>query len=65
MELTDGPGIFDRCGIGLKQCSDESPCPVHFDFKIVKDKIHSLLQTKSVSDLIKDIESGKSIVAFH
>jgi Rrf2 family protein len=64
VEITDGPAIFDRCGIGLKQCSDESPCPVHFEFKIVKDKIRSLLETKSVRDLIEDIEAGNSIVAF-
>ena len=64
VEITDGMEIFDRCGIGLKACSDSSPCPIHFEYKIVKEKIKDLLQTKSVSNLIKDIEAGKSIVAF-
>jgi Rrf2 family protein len=65
VEITDGTGIFDRCGIGLKDCSDKTPCPIHFDYKVVKEKIRDLLQTKSLSALIQDIESGKSIVAFH
>ena len=65
VEITDGTDIFDRCGIGLKKCSDAAPCPIHFDYKVVKDKIQDLLQTKSLSDLIKDIEAGKSIVAFN
>jgi len=64
VEITDGTDLFDRCGIGLKKCSDTSPCPIHFDYKVVKDKIRDLLQTKSLSGLIKDIEAGKSIVAF-
>ena len=65
VELTDGPDIFDRCGIGLKKCSDATPCPIHFEYKVVKQKIRELLENKSLSDLIKDIEAGKSIVAFH
>jgi Rrf2 family iron-sulfur cluster assembly transcriptional regulator len=65
VEITDGTGILDRCGIGLKDCSDKTPCPIHFDYKVVKEKIRDLLQTKSLSALIQDIESGKSIVAFH
>jgi len=65
VEITDGSEIFSRCGIGLKECSDASPCPIHFEFQLVKDKISDLLENKSVSDLIKDIESGKSIVAYN
>jgi Rrf2 family protein len=64
VELTDGLEIFNRCGIGLKACSDATPCPIHFDYQVVKDKIKDLLESKSLSDLIKDIEAGKSIVAF-
>ena len=65
VEVTDGTGIFDRCGIGLKQCSDSSPCPIHFDYKVVKSKIQEVLEKKSVTDLIKDIEAGNSIVAYN
>ena len=65
VEIIDGPGIFERCGIGLKECSDENPCPIHFEYQTVKDKINEVLRSKSVKDLIKDIESGKSIVAYN
>ncbi len=64
VEIIDGHGIFDRCGIGLKECSDANPCPIHFDYKQVKEKIKQLLSDKTLSDLIKDIEMGNSIVSY-
>lgn len=64
VKLVDGLDIFDRCGIGLKTCSDKNPCPIHNDYKIVKNKIKTILSEKTVSELIQDVEAGKSIVNF-
>lgn len=64
VEMIDGLDIFDRCGIGLKQCSDKTPCPIQFDYKVVKQKIRKLLSEKTLSQLCRDIEQGKSIVTF-
>ena len=47
VDTIDGLEIFNRCGIGLKKCSDKSPCPVHFEFKAVKDKIRQVLTEKT------------------
>ncbi len=64
VEIVDGLDIFDRCGIGLKQCSDKTPCPIHFDYKVVKEKIYKLLSEKTLSQLCQDVNQGKSIVTF-
>lgn len=32
----DGDKILYGCGIGLKQCSETHPCPIHNDFKIMR-----------------------------
>ena len=64
VKVVDGLDIFDRCGIGLKFCSDVAPCPIHQDFKIVKNKIRSLLGEKTLADLCMDVEAGKSIVTY-
>jgi len=64
VELIDGLDIFDRCGIGLKKCSDKTPCPIHFDYKVVKEKIHSLLTEKTLSELCDDLDKGQSIVTY-
>ena len=64
VEIIDGLDILDRCGIGLKKCSDKTPCPIHFDYKVVKEKIRQLLSEKSLSQLCHDVEAGKSIVNY-
>lgn len=64
VKIIDGLDILDRCGIGLKKCSDKTPCPIHFDYKIVKEKIRQLLQEKTLSELCQDVEDGKSIVNY-
>ena len=64
VKVIDGLDIFERCGIGMKFCSDVAPCPVHQDFKIVKTKIRGLLSEKTLADLCKDVQEGKSIVTY-
>jgi Rrf2 family protein len=64
VKIIDGTDIFERCGIGLKVCSDTKPCPIHNDYKLVKAKIKSLLGEKTLLDLCEDVNAGKSIVTF-
>ncbi|NNF33632.1 MAG: Rrf2 family transcriptional regulator [Saprospiraceae bacterium] len=62
--IIDGHDIFDQCGIGFKSCSDEHPCPVHNEFKDVKAKIKTLLESKTIAELCEDVKNGKSVVSF-
>lgn len=64
VEAIDGLGIFDLCGIGLKSCSDDHPCPIHHDYKQIKQRIRELLTEKSLADLVKDVEAGNSFVMY-
>ena len=64
VEVIDGLDIFDRCGIGLKACSDKTPCPIHFEYKEVKNKTRELLNSKTISQLCEDVKNGQSIVTY-
>ncbi|TRX59411.1 Rrf2 family transcriptional regulator [Fulvivirga sp. M361] len=64
VEIVDGSDLFDRCGIGLKECSDEYPCPIHFDYQLVKEKIKNLLSEKTIYQLCIDVKNGDAIVSF-
>lgn len=64
VEVIDGLNMFDNCGIGLKRCSDHTPCPIHFEYKIVKEKIKQLLSHKTLLELSEDVERGESIVTY-
>lgn len=50
----DGLGIFDRCGIGLKQCSDDNPCPIHERWKPARQAIRDVLGQRSVAELLQE-----------
>lgn len=64
VRVIDGLDMFDQCGIGLKACSDTQPCPIHNDYKKVKNEIKKLLITKTINELCQDVKKGKSIVSF-
>ncbi|MCB0497840.1 MAG: Rrf2 family transcriptional regulator [Cyclobacteriaceae bacterium] len=54
----DGDQIFKGCGLGLKQCNANMPCPLHDKFKEVRDKLQNLLETTTVLELAEKIEYG-------
>jgi len=64
VKIIDGLEIFDRCGMGLRECQDHNPCPIHFDFKMVKQKIREILSQKTLSELAQDVQNGHSIVTY-
>ena len=62
VDVIDGLKIFERCGIGLKHCSDSAPCPIHQEFMLVKSDIRMLLSTKTLESLAKDFKKGKFVL---
>ena len=63
IEAIDGLDVFNKCGIGFKQCNDDHPCPIHQDYKRVRNRVQELFETKTLQELAKDVESGDSIVS--
>lgn len=57
--LTEGPAFTQSCLLGLKKCSDDTACPVHFRWAPVKEKIISLLKETTLDKLAKAVQSGK------
>lgn len=62
VDAIDGLGIFTQCGIGFKECDDDQPCPIHNDFKGVRNQVRELFESKSLKDLVEDVNLGNSIV---
>ncbi len=55
----DGDKIITACCLGLKDCSERNPCPVHNEYKTIRKKIHTLLTTTTVSDYNNELELRK------
>ena len=56
--IIDGDGLFTNCGLGLHKCSSDNPCPVHDDFKEVRNSLVAMVQKYSFYDLAIKTETG-------
>jgi Rrf2 family protein len=59
VRTVDGDSIFSGCGLGLKQCSEAKPCPLHNEFKKIRDDIFNMLQTAKLGEFNGQLEKSK------
>jgi Rrf2 family protein len=62
IEVIDGLSFFTSCGLGLKECSETHPCPLHEDFKVYRDGLYFMFNERKVADLITKIDSGNAFI---
>lgn len=62
VDLFESPDLFKKCGLGLRACSDEQPCPVHHHFKAFRDHLYQNLQNQSIRDWCEAIENGEAVL---
>ena len=51
----DGSGLWKRCLLGLAECSDTTPCPVHFAWKAARGELERHLASQSITDLARAV----------
>lgn len=54
----DGDSIYKGCGLGLKRCNEKMPCPLHHQFKKIRDELKTMLETTIVMSLTLDLSNG-------
>lgn len=50
--------VLDKCVLGLKQCSEIQPCPMHARYKPIRKQLSQLFLTKTIQQLAADIKDG-------
>lgn len=58
VDAIDGRQIFKECGLGLSECSEHHPCPIHNQYKEARDLIENLFKTSRVIDLCRSVNKG-------
>ncbi|MCX2739553.1 RrF2 family transcriptional regulator [Pontibacter anaerobius] len=58
----DGLEAFRKCGMGMKQCSDTHPCPLHDDIKAYRDQMLKMFSSKTIQTLVDGINSGNYFI---
>ncbi|MDM1294969.1 MULTISPECIES: RrF2 family transcriptional regulator [Sphingobacterium] len=55
----EGEKLFTGCGLGLSYCSEENPCPLHNDFKEVRNKLTLMLNTTTIGQFNYELIAGQ------
>lgn len=58
----DGDAIYKGCGLGLKTCDENHPCPVHDKFKAIREDLKIMLEETTLEELAFNIKSGVSFL---
>lgn len=63
IDAIDGLSHFKKCGLGLKECSDKRPCPIHNEFGPYRDNLKKILTKKTIKDITTVIKGGNVFVS--
>ncbi|MBX3253490.1 MAG: Rrf2 family transcriptional regulator [Chitinophagaceae bacterium] len=58
VRAVDGDKIFQGCGLGLRQCSETHPCPIHHEFKNVRKQLFQMLEKAKVDNFTEALETS-------
>lgn len=58
VETMDGLDIFRDCVFGLHKCSDEHPCPMHFQYVEVREQMYLSFKNTTVGALAENLNDG-------
>jgi Rrf2 family protein len=54
----DGEKLYDGCGLGLKECNANKPCPVHDKFVDIRDNLKKMLESTNLFEMTAGLEVG-------
>lgn len=63
VETIDGLSAFKSCGLGLTECSDQRPCPIHDTYKVCRDSMLQLLKGNNIREMAEDIVKKELFLA--
>ncbi len=58
VRAVDGDSIFSGCGLGLVQCSEDHPCPIHHEFKKIRRELKQMLENSKVDRFTEQLEGN-------
>ncbi len=60
----DGDKLFSRCGLGLDHCSETHPCPIHHQFKHIKESVKEMLNNTDIRMLADKLDGDIAFLKY-
>ena len=61
LEAMEEDEVLTKCVLGLDQCSETRPCPMHSKYKVIKQQLIQLFERKTIQTLAEEISRGTRI----
>ncbi len=58
VEAIDGDRLFSGCTLGLDQCDEERPCPIHNDFMQIRAQLTTVLTQTTLDTVADELNDG-------
>lgn len=55
--------ILKKCVLGLKLCSEAKPCPMHAQYKTIKEKLRMLFEEKTIQQLAVEMTTDATFIS--
>lgn len=62
VKAIDGDAIYKGCGLGLKECNANKPCPLHDKFVDIRSDLSKMLRNTSMYELAMGLEVGMTFL---
>ena len=58
----DGNVDFNRCAVGLVDCVDDAPCPLHDQWKVLRESIRMYLARNDLAELRRALDEKRRLM---
>ena len=58
VDIFDGNELYKGCGLGLHQCNEHYPCPLHEKFVIIRNDLRNMLESTNLYELAIGLDEG-------
>lgn len=55
LEAVGEDAVLKKCILGLKQCSETKPCPIHAEYKLIRQQLNQLFEKKTIQILADEM----------
>jgi Rrf2 family transcriptional regulator, iron-sulfur cluster assembly transcription factor len=55
--------VLEKCIIGLDQCSEKEPCPMHSQYKLIKAQLIQMFNGMTIQKLADEVGKGNIVIS--
>lgn len=62
LKAVNDDSVLKRCLLGLRECSQKNPCPMHADYKKIRGQLNNLFEKKTIGSLVEKMNNHRLFI---